>query len=99
MSDVIAQAARRWIGTPYQHQQSQCGVGTDCLGLIRGMWREVIGPEPEVVPHYSHDWGEAGAEEILHLATLRHLVANRWLTRQSGMFFCFVCAGASLPSI
>jgi NlpC/P60 family putative phage cell wall peptidase len=76
MSDAIVQAARRWIGTPYHHQQSQYGVGTDCLGLIRGIWREVIGPEPEVVPLYSCDWGETGAEEILQLATMRHLIAK-----------------------
>jgi NlpC/P60 family putative phage cell wall peptidase len=76
MSDAIVQAALRWIGTPYQHQQSQYGVGTDCLGLIRGLWREVIGPEPEVVPSYSRDWGETGAEEILQLATMRHLIAK-----------------------
>jgi len=76
MSDAIVQAARRWIGTPYQHQQSHCGVGADCLGLIRGIWREVIGPEPEVVPLYSHDWGETGAEEILQLATMRHLITK-----------------------
>ena len=24
------------------------GAGCDCLGLLRGVWREVIGPEPEV---------------------------------------------------
>jgi NlpC/P60 family putative phage cell wall peptidase len=76
MSDAIVQAVLRWIGTPYQHQQSQYGVGTDCLGLIRGLWREVIGPEPEVVPSYLRDWGETGAEEILQLATMRHLIAK-----------------------
>ena len=74
--DPVVTEARRWIGTPYHHQQSQYGVGTDCLGLIRGIWREVIGPEPEVVPLYSCDWGETGAEEILQLATMRHLIAK-----------------------
>ena len=29
---VIA-AARAWIGTPYLHQCSTQGAGTDCLGL------------------------------------------------------------------
>ena len=37
--------ARRWLGTPYLHQASECGVGADCLGLLRGVWRGVIGPE------------------------------------------------------
>ncbi len=32
-----------WIGTPYRHQASLKGVGCDCLGLLRGVWREVDG--------------------------------------------------------
>ena len=42
--------ARAWIGTPYVHQASVRGGGTDCLGLLRGVWRVVIGEEPETVP-------------------------------------------------
>ncbi|MFS4439056.1 peptidase P60 [Paracoccaceae bacterium GXU_MW_L88] len=49
--------ARRWIGTPYQHQASLRGVGADCLGLIRGVWRGVIGAEPEPLPPYAPHWG------------------------------------------
>ena len=48
----------RWIGTPYRHQASCRGAGTDCLGLLRGVWREVLGPEPEAVPAYTPDWSE-----------------------------------------
>lgn len=33
-ADIVA-AARGWIGTPYLHQASLKGVGTDCLGLVR----------------------------------------------------------------
>jgi len=61
----IIAAARRWIGTPYHDQASVRGVGCDCLGLIRGVWREVIGNEPTDIPPYTRDWGEAGEEEIL----------------------------------
>jgi NlpC/P60 family putative phage cell wall peptidase len=35
----IVVATRDWIGTPYQHQASLKGVGCDCLGLVRGVWR------------------------------------------------------------
>jgi len=42
-------------GTPYVHQASARGAGTDCLGLLRGEWREVLGREPEHVPAYSMD--------------------------------------------
>jgi NlpC/P60 family putative phage cell wall peptidase len=63
-SRVIA-AARGWLGTPYHDQASVKGVGCDCLGLARGVWREVVGPEPLPVPAYSRDWGEAGPFEVL----------------------------------
>ena len=37
----VLEAATGWIGTPYRHQASQKGVGCDCLGLVRGVWREL----------------------------------------------------------
>ncbi|MGL5009195.1 MAG: NlpC/P60 family protein [Paracoccaceae bacterium] len=63
-SDIVV-AARRWIGTPYVHQASTCGAGTDCLGLLRGVWRELCGAEPLGVPAYSQDWSEVSGEETL----------------------------------
>ena len=68
----IVAAARSWIGTPYHHQASLKGVGCDCLGLVRGLWRELVGPEPEPVPPYSPDWAEASGRETLIEAGLRH---------------------------
>jgi len=61
---VIA-VARSWLGTPYHDQASLRGVGCDCLGLARGVWREVVGNEPFVIPPYSRDWGETGPYEVL----------------------------------
>ena len=72
-----AEIARSWIGTPYVHQGSAQGVGTDCLGLIRGVWRTLYGGEPEAPPPYTADWGEAGRDELLHAAALRNLVPVR----------------------
>jgi NlpC/P60 family putative phage cell wall peptidase len=67
----IVAEARSWIGTPYHHQASLKGVGCDCIGLVRGIWRAAIGPEPEAMPAYSRDWGEAaGAESLLGLGNL-----------------------------
>ena len=71
--DAIAAAARGWVGTPYHHQASCKGVGCDCLGLIRGLWRELCGPEPESLPAYTRDWGDATGSETLLAAALRHL--------------------------
>ncbi len=75
----VVDIARTWIGTPYQHQASLKGVGCDCLGLLRGIWRERHGPEPEAAPPYAPDWAEsldraAGSSEPLAEAAMRHLV-------------------------
>jgi NlpC/P60 family putative phage cell wall peptidase len=59
------EAARRWIGTPYVHQASCPGAGADCLGLIRGVWRQLYGAEPCAVPAYTADWAEATQDERL----------------------------------
>jgi NlpC/P60 family putative phage cell wall peptidase len=71
--DVVAEA-RGWIGTPYRHQASLKGVGCDCLGLVRGVWRALLGSEPERAPPYSPDWAEALRQETLAQAAARHLV-------------------------
>jgi NlpC/P60 family putative phage cell wall peptidase len=69
----IVAAARGWLGTPYCHQASLRGVGTDCLGLVRGVWREVMGDEPETPPGYAPGWAEAGGTEAMAEAARRHL--------------------------
>ena len=70
---VIVAAARSWIGTPYRHQASVRGAGADCLGLLRGVWREVLGAEPEAVPAYTQDWSEPSGREDLLAAAVRWL--------------------------
>lgn len=72
-SEIVAEA-RAWIGTPYRHQASCKSVGCDCLGLVRGVWREVIGDEPQATPAYSRDWAEASGEEALAQAARAHLI-------------------------
>lgn len=67
--EELVERARLWLGTPYQHQASCKGAGTDCLGLLRGLWRETYGAEPWAVPAYTQDWSEAsGREELLGAA-------------------------------
>jgi len=69
----VVDAARGWLGTPYHHQAAVKGAGCDCLGLIRGVYAEVLGQVPESPPPYSRDWGEMRGEETLILAARRHL--------------------------
>ena len=76
MSMRIVEAARGWIGTPYLHQASVRGAGCDCLGLLRGVWREVMGAEPQAVPAYTQDWSEPQGDERLWRAAMAHLVAK-----------------------
>ncbi|MBO6883556.1 MAG: peptidase [Marivita sp.] len=63
--DAIVAEARRWIGTPYVHQASVRGAGSDCLGLLRGVWRGLYGCEPCALPAYTPDWSEPQRYEVL----------------------------------
>ena len=74
--------ARRWIGTPYVHQASRKGAGCDCLGLLRGCWRALRGPEPMAVPPYTADWSEPQGDERLWRA------ASQCLTPTTTAAFC-----------
>lgn len=73
MNERVLQAARGWIGTPYRHQGTAKGIGCDCLGLVRGLWREVYGDEPEQPGNYAADWAERSGKDRLRLAAERHL--------------------------
>ena len=66
--------ARSWLSTPYHDHASLRGVGCDCLGLTRGVWRDVVGPEPFPIPPYSRDWGETGPREVLAEGARRMMI-------------------------
>lgn len=72
---VIVAAAMTWLGTPYRHQASLRGVGCDCLGLLRGVWRELYGDEPEEMPAYTADWAEARGGDRFADAAGRHMAS------------------------
>lgn len=87
-ADVVT-TARTWIGTPYHHQASTRGIGADCLGLVRGVWRDLYGTDAELPPPYSRDWAEAAGEETLLSAAARHLVAVPALAMRNGDVIVF----------
>lgn len=93
----IVHLARSWIGTPYHHQASLAGVGTDCLGLVRGIWRAIYGREPAVLPAYTRDWAEASGRETLLIAARRHLVEVSKADAQPGDILLFRLR-SSLPA-
>lgn len=72
---VVAEA-RSWIGTPYLHQASVKFGGCDCLGLLRGVWRDIYGQEPEKIPAYTPDWSEPARQELLWERAGKHLCAK-----------------------
>lgn len=94
-AEQIVALARGWIGTPYCHQASCRGAGTDCLGLVRGVWREVFGAEPEHVPAYSMDWSEPEGDERLWRAALRHLhLQPEWIEAPGDVLLFRMRAGS-----
>lgn len=86
--EEIVSAARTWLGTPYHHQASVKGVGCDCVGLIRGVWRECIGPEPVKPPPYSRDWGEANGTELMQQFFIKYLHKIALADAASGDVVC-----------
>jgi NlpC/P60 family putative phage cell wall peptidase len=73
--DRITEVASSWEGTPYVHQQKRKGAGCDCLGLIRGVYEELYGAEPEKPPPYNANWAEMQGKELMLEAATRNLVA------------------------
>lgn len=69
---VVAEA-RSWLGTPYHHQASCKGVGADCLGLVRGVWRQLGGCDVGGGVAYTRDWAEASGIETMLAGARRHL--------------------------
>ena len=74
-ASAVIDSALGFLGTPYRHQGATRGIGCDCLGLVRGVWREVYGREPETVAAYAPDWAERSGEERLCDAAARHCLA------------------------
>ena len=74
MNEIVAEA-RSWIGTPYVHQAAVKGVATDCLGMIRGLWKSRYGEEPTDIPAYTADWGEPQQDERLFRSAQAHFAA------------------------
>lgn len=87
-AEILA-SARSWIGTPYHDQASVKGAGCDCLGLARGVWREVVGPEPFVPPPYTRDWGEIQPVEVLFAGALQWLDPIALRDMQAGSVVLF----------
>jgi len=87
--DKIIQTAFEWLDTPYQHQASLKGEGCDCLGLVRGVWRDLYGDEPALLPPYTVDWAERGKVETLRDAARTYLTPIAQEAAQPGDVLMF----------
>lgn len=74
-TEEIIQEAREWIGTPYHHQASVKGVGCDCIGLVRGIFRELYHYEVAENINYSSDWGDSNGNEDIINAGFKYMDA------------------------
>lgn len=89
VNDRVLAISQTWLGTPYRHGASRLQVGCDCLGLIRGIWRELYGTEPEDAGTYSHDWAELSQDEPLINAARRHMHLKQLSDIQTGDLLIF----------
>lgn len=67
-SAVVAEA-RRWVGTPYQHQARLHGVGVDCAGLIIEVARTL-----ELLDVQYSDYGRIPHQGMLRRICDEHLL-------------------------
>ena len=65
IAEAVVAEALTWIGTPYRHQGCRKGIGCDCLGLVRGVWRQIYGRELEEPGAYAADWSQTGEGDRL----------------------------------
>jgi NlpC/P60 family putative phage cell wall peptidase len=72
--EQILKETREWLGTPYRHQHAQKGLGTDCLGLLVGVYTAIYGKPDAVIPAYSQGWDEVARREDMLIAAEKYLV-------------------------
>lgn len=88
LTDEIIAATRSWLGTSYRHQASCMGVGCDCLGLIRGVWRELYDELTIKIPPYAQfEKDVKGASQLL-IAAQKYLCQVE-TTPKSGQVLLF----------
>lgn len=63
--DAIVKETKEWCGTKWQHQASLKGIACDCVGLIRGVYRELTGKEIQTTMDYPATWHLFKEEERL----------------------------------
>lgn len=91
VSARAVEAAKGWIGTPYQHQGRRKGLGCDCIGLVLGVWEALGGDAIETAADYSADWVDSGSGDQLLDACRERLIekAVTWAEAGDLLLFAF----------
>ncbi|MEL7167362.1 MAG: hypothetical protein AAGL96_18000 [Pseudomonadota bacterium] len=61
---LVLAHARAWVGTPFIRRGDLRGAGADCIGLVRGIYRELTG-RTVAAPAWRDDWPLEPTEQIL----------------------------------
>jgi len=70
----IIKEARSWVDTAWHHQASLRGVGCDCIGLIRGIYKNITGIEFQGIINYAQTPFFYCRDERLYPELQKHLV-------------------------
>lgn len=89
--DQVVQIAKSWLGTPYRHQASVKSQGCDCIGLIRGIYREFYNLEidPQDIPPYQPTWYEVDQKDPLITIGKKYLIEKEVSSVQRGDILIF----------
>lgn len=91
----IVGSARRWLGTRFLHQASVKGLGCDCLGLVRGVWRDCVGKEPCQDLTYSQNWSVSQGHDVLMDAIRNNFEPDLVDTERPGRVLVFRLVGSN----
>jgi NlpC/P60 family putative phage cell wall peptidase len=83
---IVIELAKDWIGTPYLHGQSRFRYGSDCLGLVMGVWRDLYGCQYRgQIPPYRANWREIDPDlDILGLMSKAMIRLDNPLDAKAG---------------
>jgi NlpC/P60 family putative phage cell wall peptidase len=91
MREKIISCSIGWVGTPYHHNASIRGVGADCSGLVRGVWRELSGLDLRSEHPYEPNWHlRSGVGELLLDGLNKHFVKLESQLLKGGDIVCIL---------
>jgi cell wall-associated NlpC family hydrolase len=86
---TVTDTALQWLGTPWYSNQSEKGIGCDCVGFLSGVGKEVgfLGQDYTIRNHLNYDRNGEIEKELdrLFIPTKELVSANIILFRKLGI--------------